>query len=801
LTKNNFALCFAMLTMLLSLAGCGASATDKDAVAAEAAKAVFEVAPGVKRPTYSVGGTLIGLAAGHSIKVRLNDHLGRGNHSTVLSSNGPFSLGQLRFESEYQAILSQIPAGHDCEISSSEGLVRTDVTNINIQCSARQFALTGTVSGTKAKLVLVNQATGEQIVVPAGTTTFAFKQMAQVGQPFDIQILLAEDDDNCRVLNGNGIDQTNLSGLQVICSPPQVAVPSVPLGLGVDVEIKNYTFTWNPSVATNYYELAEDPDGSGPQPEAVIGNNLSDNRFSYPIKALLPSRLNAQYRVRACNEGGCSAYSALVTPDVSRAIGYLKASNSRANLNLGFFSLAISADGSTLVVGTSDESSNSTGINGTQTDASLPFAGAAYVFVRSNNRWSQQAYIKASNTASNSFFGVSVALSSDGNTLAVGASSEASNATGVDGDQTNSAAPGAGAVYVFKRNNGNWSQQAYLKASNTRADSGFGVQVTLSADASTLAVGAWTESSRATGINGAQTDTTAPNAGAVYVFTQESNNTWAQQAYVKPSNTQAELRFGQRVALSASGNTMAIGSSRESSNATGVNANQNDLSSSEAGAVYIYTRRQATWQQEAYLKASNTNASNTGVGDRFGIAVTLSADGNTLAVGAWGEDSNSSGIDTNQSNELAQDAGAVYVFSRNNQTWNQQAYVKASNAKAGDRFGTRVVLSADGNTMAVGAQAEDSGGSGVGAQGSNPSPQIDSGAVYIFNRQQGLWRQNSVIKASVPRANAGFGWGIALAADGSTLAVGAPGESSNAIGIGGNQGDSSAFNAGALYIF
>src|SRR5690606_19867542 len=100
--------------------------------------------------------------------------------------------------------------------------------------------------------------------------------------------------------------------------------------------------------------------------------------------------------------------------------------------------------------------------------------------------WSQQAYIKASNTDAGDWFGFGVALSGDGNTLAVSANSEDSNATGIDGDQADNSAPDAGAVYVFVRDGqAQWSQQAYIKASNAEADDGFGYSVALSRDGNT----------------------------------------------------------------------------------------------------------------------------------------------------------------------------------------------------------------------------------------------------------------------------------------------------------------------------
>src|SRR5204863_403711 len=152
---------------------------------------------------------------------------------------------------------------------------------------------------------------------------------------------------------------------------------------------------------------------------------------------------------------------------------------------------------------------------------------AAYIFVRSGTNWSQQAYLKASNTDAHDYFGSSVAVSGD--TVVIGAPGEASNGTGVNGNQSDNSAFEAGAAYVFVRNGTNWSQQAYLKASNTDAHDGFGFSLAVSGD--TVVVGAPTEASNATGVNGNQSDNSAFEAGAAYLFVR-SGTTWSQQAYL-----------------------------------------------------------------------------------------------------------------------------------------------------------------------------------------------------------------------------------------------------------------------------
>jgi hypothetical protein len=160
------------------------------------------------------------------------------------------------------------------------------------------------------------------------------------------------------------------------------------------------------------------------------------------------------------------------------------------------------------------EDSSATGVNGEQADESTSNGGAVYVFTRSGTTWSQQAYLKASNTGADDFFGRSVSV--HGDWLVVGARGEDSDATGVNGDQTDNSAPDAGAVYVFSRSGTTWSQEAYLKGSNTQAGDTFGLSVSLSANG--LVVGAYREDSNTTGVNGSQASNAAADSGAVYLF-------------------------------------------------------------------------------------------------------------------------------------------------------------------------------------------------------------------------------------------------------------------------------------------
>jgi hypothetical protein len=129
----------------------------------------------------------------------------------------------------------------------------------------------------------------------------------------------------------------------------------------------------------------------------------------------------------------------------------------------------------------------------------------AFAPAPSGNLPAQQAYLKASNTGGSDFLGYSVAISGD--TMVVGAYKEASNATGVDGSQSDNSAAQSGAAYVFVRSGTSWTQQTYLKASNAGAGDNFGYSVAISGD--TIVVGAHREASNATGVDGSQSDNSA----------------------------------------------------------------------------------------------------------------------------------------------------------------------------------------------------------------------------------------------------------------------------------------------------
>ncbi|MDX1983962.1 MAG: FG-GAP repeat protein [Bryobacteraceae bacterium] len=463
-----------------------------------------------------------------------------------------------------------------------------------------------------------------------------------------------------------------------------------------------------------------------------------------------------------------------ITIDPVAQQAYLKASNTAAGDRFG---TSVSISGNTVLVGAPGEDSAATGVNGSQADNGAGDSGAAYVFVRSGSTWTQQAYLKASNTGASDLFGFAVALSGD--TAVIGAYGEDSNGTQSDNSALNS-----GAVYVFTRSGTTWTQQAYLKASNNTAGDWFAYSVAVSGD--TLVASAPFEDSAATGVNGNQADNSSLNAGAIYVFTR-SGGVWGQQAYLKASNTGAEDTFGLAVAIS--GDTIVAGAYGEDSAATGVNGNQADNSLLSSGAAYVFLRTAGVWSQQAYLKASNT-----GAGDEFGRSVSVSGD--TIVVGAWLESSAATGVNGNQADNAANLAGAAYVFLRSGGAWSQQAYLKASNTGGNDRFGWSVAVAGD--TIVVGALLEASNATGVNGNQSNNNAAA-AGAAYLFVRNGGLWSQQGYLKAS--NTNIDDAFGVSVGVSGDTVVVGAWLEASAATGVNGNQADNTAQEAGAAYVY
>ena len=275
---------------------------------------------------------------------------------------------------------------------------------------------------------------------------------------------------------------------------------------------------------------------------------------------------------------------------------------------------------------------NSVSVSGDTAVVGAAGKNSAYVFVRSGSNWNQQAKLTASDAAAGDDFGISVSVSGD--TAVVGAYYKNSR---------------KGAAYVFVRSGTIWNQQAKLTASDAAADDYFGNSVSVSGD--TAVVGAYYKDS---------------HKGAAYVFVR-SGSIWNQQAKLTASDAAANDYFGDSVSVNS--NTAVVGASGKNSN---------------KGAAYVFVRSGSIWNQQAKLTASDAVAD-----DYFGTSVSVSSD--TAVVGASGKESHT---------------GAAYVFVRSGSIWSQQIKLTASDPSASDYFGHSVSISGD--TAVVGAYCKDS---------------------------------------------------------------------------------------------
>jgi hypothetical protein len=237
--------------------------------------------------------------------------------------------------------------------------------------------------------------------------------------------------------------------------------------------------------------------------------------------------------------------------------------------------------------------------------------------------------------------------------------------------------------------------------------------------------------------------------GAAYVFQRDQggNDNWGEVRKLTASDADASDSFGSSVAISD--DVVVVG------------AFQEDTGGPSAGAAYIFQRDQGgtnNWGEVKKLTASDAT-----LGGWFGLDVAVSAD--TVVVGAIGDAAGGT------------DAGAAYIFQRDQggtNNWGEVKKLTASNAGAFDYFG---VVAVSGDNAVVGAPYEDTGGT-------------NTGAVYVFRRDQGgmnNWGQVKKLSASDAQADDRFGWSVGLS--GTTAVLGAAYE------------DAGGANAGAAYVF
>jgi len=320
----------------------------------------------------------------------------------------------------------------------------------------------------------------------------------------------------------------------------------------------------------------------------------------------------------------------------------------------------------------------------------LFFISVATVFPQS---WTQLG-TNIEEQESYSLLGYSVSMSADGYTIIAGG-------PGLDQNEEDS-----GYAKVLIWNGASWIQKGSDLYGEAYEDQ-FGYSVSISSDGNTIAVGA------------IQDDDDQLRLGYAKIFTWNGTS-WILKGN-KISGENAYDRFGTSISLSSDGNIVAVNS-------------RNGTNGEEAGNVKIFTWNGSVWEQ----KGSDLDGNEW---DGFGWSISLSSDGNTLAVGVA-------------------NGNVLHGYARL-YNWSGTEWVQKGNDLVGDaewdRFGFSVSISDDGNTVAIGASQN----SGNGER---------SGQLKVFNWNGSNWMQKG--SDIYGQANDYLGWSVSLNSDGNTVAVG-----------------------------
>ena len=446
----------------------------------------------------------------------------------------------------------------------------------------------------------------------------------------------------------------------------------------VDVGDSEAKLTWvGPSVGTvTGYDYSQDNGGTW---TAVPDSDA--NTTSHTVTGLTPGT-EYTFKVRAKNGAvaGAPSEGIAATPnEITHGVNGV----TLANGDYFGYATAVSSDGTTLAVGANGD------------DTGGADAGAVHLFTENNGTWLHEVTIDDDfagvelNFSDN--FGSSVALSSDGSTLAAGTpnSDYAGDINDLIDDLEDT-----GAVHLFTKSGTAWTHSTTIEHDthglSLAEDDKFGSAVTLSSDGNSLIVGV------------PRDDTGGLNRGAVHFFTQ-SGNTWSYSSTIDNTFTDLSLEdydnFGISVALSPDGNILAVGAENHTPNS--------------AGGVYLFTKNNNFWSYGSVIDTNFTGLS-LRQRDHFGSSVTFSPDGNILTVGAFGHNTEG-GITDNE--------GAAHFFYRDGTTWTYSGIIENGSPAwltlyDDDEFGNAAALYTDDEdkTFFVGSLPyDDTGGDNRGA--------------------------------------------------------------------------------------
>jgi hypothetical protein len=446
----------------------------------------------------------------------------------------------------------------------------------------------------------------------------------------------------------------------------------------------------------------------------------------HPVALVLTGSngMSTRYQITLDHGGVQEAFIKAGKPDTNDAFG---------------FSVAMSGD--TLVVGSPSEDGANGGQNGDESSNGASESGAVYIYVRSGSTWTREAYLKSNSPTASEFFGCSIAI--DGDLLLVGAA-------GMNPYPNRNSTSRSGAVYVFKRNGGQWKQEKVIESPEPVAGNLFGYSVLLTAD--TFVIGSPYD------------EKNGRHSGAVYVGAR--SDAWGPLTAMRPKEPLVDSIYGWSSA--ADGNTLIIGAPAASID-----------TADGPGTAYVYTREASgqPWVEGQTLQQAKPIA-----GANFGWAVAVQ--GEMMVVGA-------------PRAALVGDTppGEAYVFQRANGTWNPTGILEAGTSRDSDYYGTSVALA--GNVLLVGASGDMSGARGLDAD-PNRSDTFQSGAFYLYGLQDGRWVQSAYVKTDNPKSSTQMAEVAVISGD--TIIAGAMNEPSAYGGIN-PESRGNSVGAGAVYVF
>ena len=673
--------------------------------------------------------------------------------------NASFSSGSVKlseYSTEFEISITPNDTGKDIEIYVSAGvgknlsgknnllsntLIIKAVDTIPPQISLSSELLTYNTLGDVQDITLqvhsnepIIAIDEENIVLSHGT----FKSIEEINSN-NYQVVIAPDG------SGNNVSLTvppsmvsDLSGIKnrVSAAITFIAQEQKPLRAAqaeLKFEFKKFVFQWQGVPDATYYNILEQVNGEN---YTNLAENLVSDSNVFSMDVSLIEKIDAKYIVQSCNALGCIDDAIIHSGNMAKAIGYIKTNENNQHQSAGR-SISLNADGTVMAIG-APGSPYGTFAGNPITDEKIP--GAVYLYRKVDGNWQQEQKLQAPAPENNDGFGHSVSLSADGKLLAVGSHKENSSSTGINSEANNSR-HNAGAVYVFKNINAIWEQDAYLKASHTYQYQQFGESTKLSADGSTLIVGA-------PGISLEFVNRSENPLEAVYVFKKEGDS-WYQQARIFESSIGINANFGDAIAINSDGTIMMIGAPYSDY------TNEENTVIQDTGVAFTYQLD----DEGNWLKTHEFSSPSLTKNYEFGASLTLSGDGHRVAIGSF---------------KYFASTGAINIFDKAGNNWELNASIRAHHSLKYSAllFPSDIAFNHEGTVLVIGTPGQRGFTPGVSRSPGETESNWSSGAAYVYKYLNESWEASAFLKSANVEYSGEFGSAVSISANGELIVVG-----------------------------